>query len=347
MWRGPMYEAMCKPSQNLRNRCARLRALLIAIAIASVCAQGVRAQPSLLTGLLGQWTTLVDQTPINPVHVALMRDGKVLIVSGSGNVPTNRDYQTAVWDPQTQTFATQPIAWDMFCNGMVVLPDGRPLINGGNLQYDPFHGEPRNAVFDPANHLFTDVQNMAHGRWYPTTTTLGDGRVMTFSGLSETGPTNTTVEIYTVGSGWSQEYPAGWTPPLYPRMHLLTDGNVFYSGPGTESWIFNTSTKTWSGVVASTNYPNNRMYGSSVLLPLTPANGYRPRAMILGGGNPATASTEIIDLSASPLRWQYGPSMSQARIEMNATILPNGKVLAVGGSTIDEDAVTASWNVDL
>ena len=75
----------------------------------------------------------------------------------------------------------------MFCNGMVTLPDGRVLINGGNLQYDPFHGQPRNAVFDPATGLFIDVQNMAHGRWYPTTTLLGDGRVMTFSGLNETG----------------------------------------------------------------------------------------------------------------------------------------------------------------
>jgi hypothetical protein len=69
--------------------------------------------------------------------------------------------------------------------------------------------------------------------------------------------------------------------------------------------------------------------------------------MIFGGGNPATASTEIIDLSQSPPHWQYGPPMSQSRIEMNATILPNGKVLATGGSLNDEDAATASFNADL
>jgi hypothetical protein len=45
--------------------------------------------------------------------------------------------------------------------------------------------------------------------------------------------------------------------------------------------------------------------------------------------------------------WQYGPSMSQPRIQMSATILPNGKVLAVGGSTNNEDAATASLNADL
>ena len=32
--------------------------------------------------------------------------------------------------------------------------------------------------------------------------------------------------------------------------------------------------------------------------------------------------------------------MSQARIEMNAVMLPNGKVLAMGGSSNDEDATT-------
>src|SRR5579862_3566805 len=39
--------------------------------------------------------------------------------------------------------------------------------------------------------------------------------------------------------------------------------------------------------------------------------------------------------------------MSQPRIEMDAVILPNGKVLAVNGSTNDEDATTASLNADL
>src|SRR5216117_3580625 len=235
----------------------------------------------------------------------------------------------------------------MFCNGMVVLPDGRVFINGGNLRYDPFLGEPRSSAYDPTTGRFTDLENMAHGRWYPTVTTLGDGRVMTFSGLTETGGTNTTVEIYTVGSGWSAEYPAGWTPPLYPRMHLITDGRVFYSGSGTGSRMFDPSTHTWSAVVANTNYSGTRTYGTSVLLPLTPANGYTPRVMIMGGGNPATATTEIIDLSAATPQWQFGPAMSQPRIEMNATILPNGKVLAVGGSTNDEDAATASRNADL
>ena len=107
--------------------------------------------------------------------------------------------------------------------------------------------------------------------------------------------TNTAVEIYTPGTGWSPQYTAGWTPPLYPRMHLLPNGNVIYTGSGTGTRIFNTVAKTWSAVVAATNYAGTRTYGTSVLLPLTPADGYKPRVMIFGGGNPATATTEILD----------------------------------------------------
>ena len=318
---------------------------LIGLALAmSSTAPRLRAQ----AGTVGEWKTLGRLMPINPVHAALMNNGKVLIVSGSGNVAAETNFRSAVLDLLADTLVvTNSQPWDMFCNGMVVLSDGRVFVNGGNLKYDPFWGQPKNAVFDPATGLFTDVQNMAHGRWYPTVTTLGDGRVMTFSGLLETGGTNTAVEFYTPGTGWSPEYPAGWTPPLYPRMHLLPDGRVIYSGSGAGTRFFNPGTRTWTGVVATTNFGGTRNYGTSVLLPLRPSDQYKGRVMIFGGANPATATTEIIDTSAPTPQWQYGPAMSQPRIEMNATILPNGKILATGGSKNDEDAATASLKADL
>ena len=173
--------------------------------------------------------------PINPIHVALLANGKVLVVAGSGNCPPSQSgcpagapygpsnsCGAALYDPPG-TFTPFTVTWDMFCNGMVLLPDGRAFIDGGTIQngYDPFRGASKTSIFYPVTNTFTDAQNMAHGRWYPTVTTLGDGRVMTFSGLNENGNTNRAVEIYAVGSGCSQEYVASWTPPLYPWMHLL------------------------------------------------------------------------------------------------------------------------------
>ena len=324
------------------ERRTTLATLLLTLLLSGcLCAFAVEAVAS-----QGQWTTLPYLMPINPIHMTLMNNGKVLVVAGSGFDASNTNYEAAVWDPTAGTITRQRVGWDMFCNSMVVLPDGRVFVNGGNLKYNPWLGEPRNAVFDPATGQFTDLENMAHGRWYPTATTLGDGSVMTFSGLSEFGLTNSTVEIYRTGSGWSPEYASGWVPPLYPRMHLLRNGNVVVSGPAPQATIFDTRTKTWS-VVAPTNYSGTRRYGSSVLLPLSPADGYAPRVMIFGGGDPATATTEIIDLAAPTPQWQYGPPMSQPRIEMNATLLPTGHVLALGGSAHDEDATSASLNADL
>jgi len=317
--------------------------LTLTVAVLGPFARGIRAQ----SASQGEWTTLPYGMPINPVHLALMNNGMVLVVSGSGNVAAETTYRVGVWDPVQGSITTQTLAWDMFCNGMVTLPDGRVFVDGGTLQYDPFHGQLRTAAFDPNLGLFSDLENMAHGRWYPTVTELGDGRIMAFSGLTETGATNTAVELYTPGTGWSPEYAAGWTPPLYPRMHLLPNGTIFYSGSTTGSRIFNPSTHTWSSTVATTNYSGTRTYGTSVLLPLSPSDGYRARVMIFGGGNPSTSTTELIEPLAATPAWSYGPPMSQPRIEMNATILPNGKILAVGGSLNDEDTTTASLNADL
>src|SRR2546425_13213812 len=95
----------------------------------------------------GQWTTLPNPMPINPIHATLVSTGKVLVVAGSGNYPPNKNYQAAVWDPKTGTITVQTCnpqsssaCWDMFCNGAVALPDGRVFINGGTTQYNPFHG---------------------------------------------------------------------------------------------------------------------------------------------------------------------------------------------------------------
>ncbi len=236
----------------------------------------------------------------------------------------------------------------MFCNGMVVLQDGRPFINGGTLDEDPnFTGTQQSAVFDPNTNTFTDVQNMAHGRWYPTVVMLGDGRVMTFSGTDENNLTNTTVEFFTPGTGWSPQYSAGFTPPLYPRLHLLPSGKVFYSGSDITTRLFTPSTHTWT-TVGNRAWNGQRVYGASVLLPLTPANGYDPKIITMGGNMYSpTSTTEIIDMGAATPAWHLGPNMSQPRVELNAVLLPSQKVLVLGGSSQDEVASTASLNADL
>jgi hypothetical protein len=279
----------------------------------------------------------------------MMHTGKILVVSGSGNDPDNKNLQAAVWDVKTLTVRTFTIAWDMFCNGMIVLPDGKPFVIGGTLKYDPFFGEPKAATFDPVTETFTDAPDMGvnQGRWYPTGTVLGDGTVLVYSGLNNTdGKTNTSVQIWT-GAAWAPAGTAFKNVELYPRQHLLPDGRVFVSGSNPDTQIYDPAAKAFK-FVANTIFNQMRDYGTSVLLPLTPENGFKPRVMILGGHAPnATATTELIDLSVPAPQWVAGPAMVKPRIQLNATILPNGKVLSSGGSVNDEDPATAAKEAQL
>jgi hypothetical protein len=326
---------------------------VIALVTISLCVLGAASEKALAQAqVTGQWVTLPYLMPINPIRVALLHTGKVLVVAGSENDPNKhaqKSSKAAVWNLGTGHILVQDMPWDVFCNGGTFLADGRSMVVGGTVEYDPFYGDPRITVFDPLTQKFDQLHSMAHGRWYATAITLGDGRILAFSGFDETGQTNSTVEMYTVASGWSSPYAAPFVPPLYPWLHLLPNGNVFYSGSSSPSNIFNPSNHTWTLNVARTYYGLKRTYGNSVLLPLLPANNYAARIMILGGGSPtATATTEIIDLSKTPPVWAPSDNMpSGARVEGNSVLLPNGKVLALGGSAKDEDVNSATLGADL
>ena len=69
--------------------------------------------------------------------------------------------------------------------------------------------------------------------------------------------------------------------------------------------------------------------------------------MIAGGRSPATDTAEVIDLSESPLVWNYIQPMSWPRIQLSAVLLPTGKVLVLGGAQTDNVASTAALAADL
>lgn len=351
---GTWFHRRIAPSRISRFSAA-LAVMLLGVGVGPGAAQTC---PTNVPHLQGVWRTLPYLMPINPISATLLHTGKVLIVAGSendanNNSPGAESYRNAVWDPtgtDASSISVQNISYDVFCSGTVALPDGRAIVIGGTSDYS-FKGDNRASIFNPATQQFAQSQSMVDGRWYATATTLGDGRVATFSGLSSTGGTNNTVEIYDLtkaGTGWTSPVTAPFSPPLYPRMFVLPNGTVFYTGQGSGSptpnaWIMDPTSSTWTMSAATTM---DREYGSSVLLPLLPPN-YNPVVMTFGGGNPATASTEKIDLSMASPSWTSGPNMSSGRIQMNATLLPNGKVLATGGSVNNESPAPAGKAADL
>src|SRR4029077_10316621 len=98
----------------------RLIAVIAAIALLTAWAPMAHGQGN----VQGTWQTLPTLMLINPVHTALLSNGKILVVSGSGNYPAQTTFMVGVWDPAHNTFTPGPNQnWDMFCNGMIVLPD--------------------------------------------------------------------------------------------------------------------------------------------------------------------------------------------------------------------------------
>jgi len=355
-------------------------ALALAVLVALVGCQNtpgntdgpaVKPDPVAEQRRLGVWAVMPYQVVHDPIGAVLLHSdlpddpqgpiGKILLISGSGDDLHNEDYTSTVLDLSASSLTDVPMDFDAFCVGFATMADGNPLLVGGTI-YDPEDspnqelGLPTAEIFDVATNTFVPQLPMANGRWYPMVTELADGRMMVDSGWDQIAM-NSTVEIFTPGVGWSIEYPMGWTPPFYMRQHVLPNGKVFYGAPETESRYFDpaTASKRNSGWThaAWTQYgkaPNqyDREYGSSVLLGLSPDDDYRPRVVIMGGNrtNP-TDTTETIDLSETNPEWQWGPKLDQPRVRMSETLLPDGKVLVVGGSSVDLTTTTAALSTEI
>jgi hypothetical protein len=315
--------------------------LAIAILIGVIATPGAEAQ----LNVTGQWSTMSQLAPVQPIHVALMRTGKVLMLEGSSNDATQTVYRYAIWNPATGGFSVGTTPWDQFCNSMSFFPDGRLLISGGTGNYNPFTGIKTTTIFDPATEKFIQVEDTAKGRWYPTTVMLQDGGVMTFAGWDHLGGINADTEIYDIGTGWSGPYPAQFEPKYYPRLHLLGNGKVLMTGPDPATRTFDPGTGTWTPTITSHPYSGSRMYGTSVMLPLKPSDGYAMRFFITGGDTSVGyAGAHLLDTSLSSWTWQALPSLDQPRVTHSAVLLPNSKVLVAGGSGQFNVASTAAKN---
>ncbi|MGH9867892.1 MAG: galactose oxidase-like domain-containing protein [Candidatus Polarisedimenticolia bacterium] len=284
----------------------------------------------------GQWALPMDW-PANAVHSILLRTGKVLWFRGDEDSPVSY-----VWDPATNQLESQSVDEIIWCGGNSVLDDGRVLITGGASFQGASTGPRHSYLFDPVTLEWTRTVDMRKGRYYPTNVLLGDGRTLVFSGTDANGLTNNQVEAFVPGTTfdtWQLLVGAERSISYYPRMHLLPTGQVAHVGPDKTTSLFDPSSKTWQSL-GNSQY-GNRTHGSSVMLP----PGHR-KIMILGGhdrglSDPrATNTVEILDMSAPTPRWVYANPMASRRMHLQSVILPDGKVLAIGGTT-DEDITPA------
>lgn len=265
--------------------------------------------------------------PLIAIHQAMLPTGKILLFSAEHGVPGIHGW---LLDPDTLqlTNIQPPDGWNPDCAGHSFLSDGRLLVAGGTLAFNPTRGPSLAYLFDPYVEQWVQIEDMDKGRWYPTNITLPDGRVVTMSGLNDTnGSINPDVEIWDPNGTNNWEIVDQHVVPYYPYLHVMSNGLVFRSGPDQQTETFNPQSAAWTPV-ASTNFPG-RYEAPSVLLPPT-----LDRVMVIGGftgsGNP-THSAEIIDFFQATPSWQPTTLMAFSRMEHNAVLLPNAKVLVLGG----------------
>jgi len=199
------------------------------------------------------------------------------------------------------------------------------LITGGDVATNV--GLATTVIYDPVSQTWQRLPDMNAGRWYPTNTTLANGDVLVVSGLIDPSTGNNTIpQVWQVASqSWHTLSSAAMNLGLYPMMFAAPNGKVFNAGANKMTrYLDTTGTGAWQNV-ASSNF-GTRDYGSAVLYD-------SGKVLLVGGGDPPTATAEVIDLNAAKPAWRYTNPMHYARRQLNATLLPDGTILVTGGSS--------------
>jgi len=289
----------------------------------------------------GEWGPEVAWD-IVPLHMSLLPTGKLLawgreeIGGGMG--------QPRLWDPSSGSpSAAITVANDtmLFCAGHALMADGRLMVSGGHKADD--EGLDVTNIFDPTTETWVPgLPKMAHGRWYPTVTTLPDGRMVTVAGQDSASNVVKIPELWE-GNVWVELPGADDVEvPYYPRNFIdPQDGRVFMAGERVQSrWLdvdgaVGAERGRWTSG-PSHIWPFNRDYGSAVMY----ESG---RILYVGGGgytgwdtpdpkdDAPTATAEKIDLNEGSPNWTGAGSMSSRRRHHTATVLPDGHVLVTGG----------------
>jgi galactose oxidase len=235
------------------------------------------------------------------------------------------------WD---WSFRPMPVPGNpnIFCSGHNVLADGTVFVTGGAVATS--RGRPDAYFFDPFSETWTRLADMARGRWYPTNVLLPDGQILVVSGTDEEGRNNNIPELFAPGT-WTPLTEAQLTLPNYPYLFLLPDGNLLYAGPGNPSRTFNVERQSWSSV------GNSPIGGGSAVM-------YEPgKVLKTGGGDPSITRAVVIDMNNEAPAWREVPPMEFPRRRHNLTLLPDGKVVVMGGTRVANEEAEAVYEAEV
>jgi hypothetical protein len=268
----------------------------------------------------GSWAPAFPM-PVDGAHAQLLPSGRVLYFGNNDG--------TFVWDPASGRFRTSlAFTWSPFGSGHAYLPDGRLLVVGGANNASGY-GTNHAALVDLADEVSMPVSGLPKARFHPSAVTLPSGDVLVVGGTADGAADSVnTPTVYRVQTGqWEDLVGVNKKVTPYPHLHVLPSGEVFISGPDLATGVIDTS---GTGTYTDADFPaGNRFYGTSVQF--TPG-----QVLALGGSGAngaALASAEVIDFAQAAPKWVSTGNLAGPRQLHSAVLLPDGKVLVVGGSS--------------
>jgi hypothetical protein len=278
----------------------------------------------------------------------------------------------------------------LFCSDQKQLADGRIIAAGGTNYYaEPrvdsktglieLEGARNTRIFDPATNEWRPSGDLNIGRWYPSMVTLPGGGIFIASGVTklvkpiypshptDSGTNVRQTEVFDPGTGrWTlNPDSANRALPLYPRLHLLPNGKVYYDAAGQSYnpfgqaydealWniaaTYDPASKTWANLgipgIGTATEPGFRGSTFSQMLPLKPP--YNSASFLSAGGVLAmspgsylpTLTSRInrisIDGKTEKLETFATGMLKRARWYGNGVTLPTGQVLLFSGADLDE-----------